>query len=320
MASELKNFNLHIMTSAYFLKIDCISVNIDRFSFKFWYVLAETIFYKFLYSQFFIFDKGIMAYFCDSRRHVNFSHFACILYGTWLFLKTGFYTPVFREQNLRCFSFVFAELWICCSWDNKLPQMCLLFFDQMPGLCLYFTCKVGFENPIFRLRVIAKGDCFGISLTHLTSILEVPGSSPGVSNYCFALLFFLFDLSLYHLLWLLKHVESANNVINNPICFIITLFSLHPLLFAYNPYGRWLFLKSGVYIPVFCEQYRRYFCLDFVDFWVCCSWDYMLSKSTLIFSIRCHDRAHDHDHDHHDHHYRNDDNHLSITFSFLWIR
>ena len=48
----------------------------------------------------------------------------------------------------------------------------------------------------------------------------------------------------------------------------------------------------------------------------------MLSKSTLIFSIRCHDRAHDHDHDHHDHdhhdhHYLNDDNHLSITFSFL---
>ena len=45
--------------------------------------------------------------------------------------------------------------------------------------------------------------------------------------------------------------------------------------------------------------------------------DYMLSKSTLIFSIRCHDRAHDHEHDHHDHHYHNDDNHLSITFSFL---
>ena len=43
----------------------------------------------------------------------------------------------------------------------------------------------------------------------------------------------------------------------------------------------------------------------------------MLSKSLLIFSIRCHDCAHDHDHYHHDHHYRNDDNHLSITFSFL---
>ena len=41
-----QNFNLHIMTSAYFWKIDCISVNIDQFSSKFWYVLAETILYK----------------------------------------------------------------------------------------------------------------------------------------------------------------------------------------------------------------------------------------------------------------------------------
>ena len=41
-----QNFNLHIMTSAYFWKIDCISVNIDQFSFKFWYVLAENILYK----------------------------------------------------------------------------------------------------------------------------------------------------------------------------------------------------------------------------------------------------------------------------------
>ena len=44
---QTQNFNLHIMTSAYFWKIDCISVNIDQFSFKFWYVLAETICYKY---------------------------------------------------------------------------------------------------------------------------------------------------------------------------------------------------------------------------------------------------------------------------------
>ena len=35
-----------IMTSADLWKIDCISVNVDQFSFKFWYVLAETILYK----------------------------------------------------------------------------------------------------------------------------------------------------------------------------------------------------------------------------------------------------------------------------------
>ena len=43
---QTQKFNLDVMTSAYFLKIDCISVNIDWFSFKFRYVLAETILYK----------------------------------------------------------------------------------------------------------------------------------------------------------------------------------------------------------------------------------------------------------------------------------
>ena len=44
-------FNLHIMTSAYFCKIDCISVNIDQFSFKFWYVLPGNILYKCSYHD-----------------------------------------------------------------------------------------------------------------------------------------------------------------------------------------------------------------------------------------------------------------------------
>ena len=41
-----QNTNLHIMTSAYLCKIDCISVNIDQFSSKFRYVVAKTILYK----------------------------------------------------------------------------------------------------------------------------------------------------------------------------------------------------------------------------------------------------------------------------------
>ena len=168
-----------------------------------------------------------MAYFCDLRRHVNFSHFACILYGTWLFLKTGFYTPVFHEQNLHCLSLFCAELRICCSWDNNLSHVCILFFDQMPGSCSYFTCKVRFQNSISRLRVIAKGDVLVYRYTHLTSILETYGSSPGVSNnICLHFIFWPFTvpspLSI-------KTRRIANNVINNPIFFIITLFSLNPL-------------------------------------------------------------------------------------------
>ena len=49
-----QNFNLHIMTSADFWKIDCISVNIDQFSFKFWYVLPGNILYKCSYHDHFI--------------------------------------------------------------------------------------------------------------------------------------------------------------------------------------------------------------------------------------------------------------------------
>ena len=41
-----QNTNLHIMTSAYLCKINCISVNIDQFSSKFRYVVAKTILYK----------------------------------------------------------------------------------------------------------------------------------------------------------------------------------------------------------------------------------------------------------------------------------
>ena len=132
-----QNFNLHIMTSSYFWKIDCISVNIVQFSFKFWYVLAENILYKCSGHEFSFWQKhhGV---FLRLKEACQIIHFACILYGTWLFLKTGFYISVFHEQYLRRLSFVFAEHRVCCSWDNKLSQMWHLFLDQMPGSCSYF--------------------------------------------------------------------------------------------------------------------------------------------------------------------------------------
>ena len=57
------------MTSAYLCKIDCISVNIDRFSSKFRYVVAKAILYKFKLTIFHFDDviivkisiKGLMS-------------------------------------------------------------------------------------------------------------------------------------------------------------------------------------------------------------------------------------------------------------------
>ena len=110
-----------------------------------------------------------------------------------------------------------------------------------------------------------------------------PWFESGRLQQFFSSLFFSFWPFTVPFPLLIKTRRITNNVINNHVYFIIPLLSLDPLLFECSPYGRWLFLKSGFYIPVFCEQYRRYFRLVFVDFGVCCSWDYMLSKCPLIF-------------------------------------
>ena len=207
----------------------------------------------------------------------------------------------------------------------------MLIFHLQSGIWEFhypFTCNL-------------YGKCFGISVTHLTSDLEVPGSSPGVSNNFFLHFFSFWPFTLPSSLNI-KTRTIANNVINNHIYFIITLLSLDPLLFVCNPYGRWLFLKSGFYILVFCEQHRRYFGLIFADFLVCWSWDYILSKcSPIFFSLMSswsvddnhqhhHDHQHHHhrhhhyyqDHHHHDHHDHHDDHHclhVYITSPFLNI-
>ena len=152
----------------------------------------------------------------------------------------------------------------------------------MPGSCSYFTSKVGFENSIFRLRVISMGNVLVYRkrtwLPTSRSLVRVRASP----TICFLHFFSFWPFTVPSPL-LIKTRRIANNVINNYIYFIITLLSLDPIFFACNPYGRWLFLKSGFYILVFCEQCRRYFGLIFVDFWVCCSWDYILSKCSPHF-------------------------------------
>ena len=90
---------------------------------------------------YFILTKASWRIFAVKGGMSVFSHFACILYGTWLFLKTGFYIPVFREQYLCRFSFIYAELRVCCSSDKKLSQMyplfCLNFLFDLPT----YTCS-----------------------------------------------------------------------------------------------------------------------------------------------------------------------------------
>ena len=191
-----QSFNLHIMTSAYFWKIDCISVNIDRFSSKFWYDLPETILYKGSHHNISFWQRyhGVFL-----RLKVACQFFTFCVYSLWdmTFSQNWILHPVFCEQYLRLFNFVFVELWVWCSWENKLSQVCPLFFRSDAGIMLIFHLQSGICEFYFPFTCNLYGKCFGISVTHLTSDLEVPGSSPGVSNnFISSLFFFFFDFSM----------------------------------------------------------------------------------------------------------------------------
>ena len=151
---------------------------------------------------------------------------------------------------------------------------------------LIFHLQSGIREFHFPFTCNLYVKCFGISVTHLTSDLEVPGSSPGVSNKFFFFTFFSSWPFTVPSPLNIKTRRIANNVINNHIYFIITLLSLDPLLFACNPYGRWLFSNLDSTFLSFASNIAvisAWFCVDFL---VCCSWDYILSQSSLIlFSL-----------------------------------
>ena len=67
-------------------------------------------------------------------------------------------------------------------------------FRSDAGIMLISHLQRGIWEFHFPFTCILYGKCFGISVTHLTSDLEVPGSSPGVSNNFFSSFFFLFWL------------------------------------------------------------------------------------------------------------------------------
>ena len=141
------------------------------------------------YFSFWQWHHGV---FLRLKEACQFSHFACILYGTWLFLKTGFYILVFREQYLRhsftlSFEYVVAETIII-----SVP----FIFRSYAGIMLIFHLQSGISELYFPFPCNLYGKYFGISVTHLTSDLEVPGSSPGVSNNFFSQFFYFLTSSM----------------------------------------------------------------------------------------------------------------------------
>ena len=133
-------------------------------------------------STFFILTKASWRIFAIKGGMSIFHILRVFSMGHDFFSKLDSTLPVFHEQNLRCLSLVFAELRICCSWDNNLSHVCPFIFRSDAGIMLIFHLQSRIWEFHFPFTCNRYGKCFGISVTHLTSILEIHGSSPGVSN------------------------------------------------------------------------------------------------------------------------------------------
>ena len=184
-----QNLNLHIMTSAYFWKIDCISVNIDWFSFKFWYVLAETIFYKCSVHNFSFWQRhhGVFLRLKEACQFFTF----CV-YSLWdmTFSQNWILHFLSFASNISVVLALFSLSFEYVVAETISYHQCDFIFRSDAGIMLIFHLQSRIWEFHFPFTCNRYGRCFGISVTHLTSNLEIPGSSPGVSNNFFLHFFF----------------------------------------------------------------------------------------------------------------------------------
>ena len=149
-----QNTNLHIMTSAYLWKIDCISVNIDQFSSKFRYVVAKTILYQ-LQSpkwkhhgvflrlkeacQFFTFCVKISM----GQGHISkLAFIICVLspIGRWISLHV-----------MKLYEYCFSETYLS-SISLILALFCLKFELTSPPILVpnkYYMSSFSYFDPLF---------------------------------------------------------------------------------------------------------------------------------------------------------------------------
>ena len=120
-------------SSAYFWKIDCISVNVDQFSSKFWYVLAETIFYKCRCHDFSFWQKhhGVFLRLKEACQFFTF----CV-YSLWdmTFSKIWIlHSCLLRAISRHYFCLDYVDFRVCCSWDymlSKSPHILPIGFED----------------------------------------------------------------------------------------------------------------------------------------------------------------------------------------------
>ena len=143
----------------------------------------------------FHFDKGIMAYFAIKGGMSIFHILRVFSMGHDFFSKldstfSSFASNISVVLSLFTLSFEYDVA------ETISYHKCAFIFRSDAEIMLIFHLQRGIWEFHFSFTCNRYGKCFGISVTHLTSDLEIPGSSPGVSNNLFLHFFFFFDFSM----------------------------------------------------------------------------------------------------------------------------
>ena len=107
-----------------------ISLTGHRFSPRFWYVVAETISTRYMTLICTFCDVIIIKFQLKATMH-NFSYLRVISMGGHLFFQTWICMAMIFEPYLGCYSSIFSQTLVCCSWDCGLSAATSSILNEM---------------------------------------------------------------------------------------------------------------------------------------------------------------------------------------------
>ena len=105
---------------------------------------------------------------------------------------------MFFEPYLSCYSSIFSQILVCCSWDYGLSEVWSPFFNQVSGTWSNFQLKVvlQMDESASWLYVLYVRENLAQLVSHLPCNARVPSSNPSCTRMIFFFFFFSFFFCL----------------------------------------------------------------------------------------------------------------------------
>ena len=128
---------------------------------------------------------------------------------------------MFFEPYLSCYSSIFSQILVCCSWDYGLSEVWSPFFNQVSGTWSNFQLKVvlQMDESASWLYVLYVRENLAQLVSHVPCNARVPSSNSAVPGWFF--FFFFFFLSFFCLvgnqyIWHELHKAKKNKLLCCP--------------------------------------------------------------------------------------------------------